>query len=121
MKIGLQLPNPHEAQQNIINHAKRFNVEVCGRRFGKTMLDVNESAPVLLAGHPVGGFFPTYKMLSETWRQFVDVFAPVRKSKNETEHRLELITGGVLEMWSMDAADTAREECISGYSSTRLP
>ena len=108
MKIGLQLPNPHEAQQNIINHAKRFNAEVCGRRFGKTMLDVNESAPVLLAGHPVGGFFPTYKMLSETWRQFVDVFAPVRKSKNETEHRLELITGGVLEMWSMDAADTAR-------------
>ena len=47
-------------------------------------------------------------MLSETWRQFVDVFAPIRKSKNETEHRLELITGGVLEMWSMDAADTAR-------------
>jgi hypothetical protein len=63
---------------------------------------------VLLAGQPVGGFFPTYKMLAETWRQFVDVFAPIRKSKNETEHRMELITGGVLEMWSMDAADTAR-------------
>jgi phage terminase large subunit-like protein len=72
------------------------------------MLDINESAPVLLAGEPVGGFFPTYKMLAETWRQFVDVFAPIRKSKNETEHRMELITGGVLEMWSMDAADTAR-------------
>ncbi len=63
---------------------------------------------MLLAGQPVGGFFPTYKMLAETWRQFVDVFAPVRKNKNEQEHRLELITGGVLEMWSMDAADTAR-------------
>lgn len=72
------------------------------------MLDIHEAAPVLLAGQPVGCFFPTYKMLSETWRQFVDVFSPVRKVKNEQEHRIELITGGVLEMWSMDAADTAR-------------
>lgn len=63
---------------------------------------------MLLEGYPVGGFFPTYKMLSETWRQFVEVFAPLRKSKNEQEHRMELVTGGVLEMWSMDAADTAR-------------
>jgi len=63
---------------------------------------------MLLAGYPVGGFFPTYKMLSETWRQFIDVFAPIRNNKNEQEHRLELVTGGVLEMWSLDAADTAR-------------
>ena len=108
MQINLTLPRPHEAQQQILNERKRFNVEDCGRRFGKTTLDINEAAPVLLAGYPVGGFFPTYKMLAETWRQFVDVFAPIRKSKNEQEHRLELVTGGVLEMWSMDAADTAR-------------
>lgn len=108
MQINLTLPRPHEAQQQILRELKRFNVEDCGRRFGKTTLDINEAAPVLLTGKPVGIFFPTYKMLAETWRQFVDVFSPVRKVKNEQEHRLELVTGGVLEMWSMDAADTAR-------------
>ena len=106
--VTLTLPRPHEAQQRMLDECKRFNVQVCGRRFGKTTLDINEAASVLLEGYPVGCFFPTYKMLSETWRQFIDVFAPVRKTKNEQEHRLELVTGGVLEMWSMDAADTAR-------------
>lgn len=106
--VKLILPRPHDAQQRMLDESKRFNVEVCGRRFGKTTLDINEAAPMLLEGYPVGGFFPTYKMLSETWRQFVEVFAPLRKSKNEQEHRMELVTGGVLEMWSMDAADTAR-------------
>jgi phage terminase large subunit-like protein len=106
--VNLTIPKPHRAQQRILSERKRFNVEACGRRFGKTTLDINEAEEVLLAGYPVGGFFPTYKMLSETWRQFVEVFAPIRRSKNEQEHRLELVTGGVLEMWSMDAADTAR-------------
>lgn len=108
MKINLILPKPHEAQLQMLHERKRFNVQDCGRRFGKTTLDINEAAEVLLEGYPVGCFFPTYKMLAETWRQFVNIFAPVRKSKNESEHRLELVTGGVLEMWSMDAADTAR-------------
>lgn len=108
MKINLILPKPHDAQKQMLQERKRFNVQACGRRFGKTTLDINEAAEVLLEGYPVGGFFPTYKMLSETWRQFKDTFAPICKTKNETEHRLELVTGGVLEMWSMDAADTAR-------------
>ena len=107
--IELTLPSkPHEAQQQILDEAKRFNVEVCGRRFGKTQLDIYEALPVVLAGDPVGVMFPTYKMLSEVWREFVNVFAPLKRSKNEQEHRLELVTGGVIEMWSAEAADAVR-------------
>ena len=107
-RIELTLPEPHEAQQRILDEAKRFNVEVCGRRFGKTQLDIFEAFPMVLAGQPVGVMFPTYKMLSEVWREFVNTFAPLKKDKSEQEHRLELITGGVIEMWSAEAADAVR-------------
>lgn len=107
-RIELILPKPHAAQQRILDEAKRFNVEVCGRRFGKTQLDVFETERMVLAGYPVGVMFPTYKMLSEVWREFVNVFAPLKKDKSEQEHRLELITGGVVEMWSAEAADAVR-------------
>jgi len=107
-RIELTLPEPHDAQQRILDEAKRFNVEVCGRRFGKTQLDIFEAFPMVLAGQPVGVMFPTYKMLSEVWREFVNTFAPLKKDKSEQEHRLELITGGVIEMWSAEAADAVR-------------
>lgn len=107
-QIELILPETHDAQQQILDEAKRFNVEVCGRRFGKTQLDIFEALPVVLAGDPVGVMFPTYKMLSEVWREFVNVFAPLKRNKNEQEHRLELVTGGVIEMWSAEAADAVR-------------
>ena len=108
-QIELILPNaPHPAQRQILDEAKRFNVEVCGRRFGKTQLDIFEAVPVVLAGAPVGIMFPTYKMLSDVWREFVNVFAPLKKDKSEQEHRLELVTGGVIEMWSAEAADAVR-------------
>jgi len=107
-RIELTLPEPHDAQQRILDEAKRFNVEVCGRRFGKTQLDIFEAFPVVLAGEPVGVMFPTYKMLSEVWREFVNTFTPLKKDKSEQEHRLELITGGVIEMWSAEAADAVR-------------
>lgn len=106
--IELILPKPHPAQQQILDEAKRFNVEVCGRRFGKTQLDIFETERMVLAGYPVGVMFPTYKMLSEVWREFVNVFAPIKKDKSEQEHRLELVTGGVIEMWSAEAADAVR-------------
>ncbi len=108
MKIDLILPRPHEAQQHILDNAGRFNVIDAGRRFGKSQMDINEAAPMLLAGQRVGAFFPTYKMLSETWREFLNVFRPLQRAKNETENRLELITGGLLEMWSLENPDTAR-------------
>lgn len=65
-------------------------------------MDINEAAPLLLAGKPVGIFFPSYKMLTETWRDFINVFAPVTNRKLEVEHRIELMTGGVLDMWSLE-------------------
>lgn len=71
----------------------------------------------MLSSMPVGCFFPTYRMLEDTWREFKRVFSPVSRSKNESEHRLELITGGTLEMWSLDSSTA---DSVRGHSYRRI-
>jgi hypothetical protein len=47
-------------------------------------------------------------MLMDDWRSLKNILAPATRSKNEQEHRLETISGGVLEMYSLDNADAIR-------------
>ena len=88
----------------------RFNVLACGRRkhWGKTTLGVDLLVPPALEGKPVAWFAPTYKMLTEVWREVRRVFAPATARVSAQEHRLELVTGGVVDMWSLDTPNTAR-------------
>ena len=98
----------HPAQASIVENATRFNVLACGRRYGKTLLGLQRTERPLLDGHPVGWFSPTYKLLAEVWRDALIHYDAIKQSKSEQEHRLELITGGVLEFWSVDDPDPAR-------------
>jgi predicted phage terminase large subunit-like protein len=106
--IQLTLPKPHAAQQRVLREMRRFNVLACGRRFGKTTLSVDRLARPALEGFPVAYFSPTYKMLTEVWRTTQQTLAPVTKRVSVQEHRLELITGGIVDMWSLDTPDVAR-------------
>lgn len=47
-------------------------------------------------------------MLAEVWRDLKELLHPVVAKASEQEHRLELITGGTIDCWSLDSADTAR-------------
>lgn len=106
-QITLTLPRPHTGrtmggQQRIINEMRRYNVLDCGRRFGKTDLcEILVSKPIL-DGYPVGWFAPTYKILDDAWEEIKRLYRPITKSKDETGKVLTAITGGSLEMWSMD-------------------
>src|SRR3954467_9844470 len=95
----LHLPRPHAAQQQIIAQAKRFNVVCCGRRFGKSTLGLDRLLDPALHGQPVAYFAPTYKNLMEFWRAAVRTLAPVTARANAAEHRLDLVTGGLVDMW----------------------
>lgn len=111
--LRLVLPRLHDAQRKIVSQSRRFNVCCLGRRTGKTVLgmDVLIDGPRqkgALHGYPVAWYAPNYKLLSEVWRKLVRTLAPVTKAKNEQEKRIELITGGVVEMWSLDDADAGR-------------
>lgn len=106
--LRVKLPRLHEAQARVVSEARRWNVLACGRRFGKTTLLIDRLVHPALQGYPVAWFSPTYKMLAEVWREMREVLTPVVSRFNAQEHRLELITGGILDMWSLDAPDSAR-------------
>lgn len=108
MQIEIKLPKLHPGQLDVSREANRFNVLACGRRWGKTTFGIDRVAHPVLRGQPVAWFAPTYKNLSESWRIIQQVFKPVISRKLETEHRLELVTGGSLDMWSLDKPDVAR-------------
>lgn len=79
-----------------------------GRRYGKTTLGIDLAVEPALRGYPVGWFNPTYKLLSEAWRDLKRTLEPVTRSRSETEHRIELITGGVVEAWTLEDASAGR-------------
>jgi hypothetical protein len=82
---------------------------VCvGRRAGKTVLGLDRCADPAVLSFPVAWFSPTYKMLLEVWREAVRTFAPITKRRSSQERRIEFITGGLLEFWSLDNPDVAR-------------
>lgn len=108
--IRIKVDEPHPAQQQILDGEARFNVITCGRRFGKTRMALLRSLKPVLNGMPVAYFAPTYKMLTEFWRDAVELYKPVIApgGMNKAEHRFEVLGGGSFQMWSLDSAETVR-------------
>lgn len=104
----LKLPAPHQMQEKVRSEAKRFNVVCCGRRWGKTTFGIDQILPPLLAGYPCGWFAPTNKQLAPAWKEIVQVLKPITLRKREDLHTLYLLTGGEVELWSMENEDVAR-------------
>lgn len=106
--INILLPRLHDAQRRVIAQAKRFNVVCAGRRIGKTFLGVDRLVHPALAGSPVAWMSPTYRMLTEVWRTVKHSMQPLISGISEQQHRISLMTGGVIEMWSLEKADLIR-------------
>lgn len=101
----------HSGQQAVITHPARFKVISAGRRFGKTLLAVEWLALMdggALDGASVGFFAPTYKLLMEVWSDFERTLKPVTAKASRTEMRIELITGGKLDFWTLEDPDAGR-------------
>ncbi len=96
------LPYPHPAQQTVLQEAKRFNVVVCGRRWGKTDMGVTGSIETALDGKYSGWFAPTYKFTQEAWERHIELLPEaVIASVNKTDGIIKLITGGHIHFWTM--------------------
>ena len=104
----LVLPSLHPGQTEIVSERRRFNVAVMGRRWGKTRFGIRAAIHPILDGHPVGWFAPNYKFLTEAWRQLRYALQPITLSVNKSERRIELITGGSLDFWSLTDDDAGR-------------
>ncbi len=97
----VNLHEPHPAQAQVLREAKRFNTLCCGRRWGKSALAVNLLTEPALEGHPVGYFAPTYKLLEGTFAECLKSVSNIIHRKHENQ-KIELITGGSIEFWSLD-------------------
>jgi len=110
----IALDELHPGQLKVISEARRFNALKCGRRWGKTkmaeelLLSPENKTNGALSGYPVSYLAPTYKMLMEVWREMIDITQPITKSKSETEMRLELLGGGVIDFWSLENPNSIR-------------
>ena len=109
----INLPTLHPAQQKMLEESRRYNVAVCGRRFGKTFLaaDVLLNGPRkkgAMHGYPVALYAPTHQTMLESWRKLVQILKPVTAQKSEQNKRIDLVTGGSIEFWSLDNPDAGR-------------
>lgn len=105
--IRIELPQLHPAQASIAANRSRFRIVVCGRRFGKTELAKTTIIRSALRGFPVAYFAPSYKLLSQTWREIVKTVTPVADRVSNGEFRIELMGGGSVDAWSLDRDDAA--------------
>lgn len=106
--IRIELEATHDAQEEVLRNLARFNVINCGRRWGKDVLARRLYIEPGLHGKFCAWFNPNYTMLTDTWREVSNLLYPIAKRMNAQEHRIELITGGILDMWSLDAVNSAR-------------
>lgn len=104
----MTLPELHTAQVRVKSEAKRFNVLCCGRRWGKDTLGQELLVSMVLDGYPVAWFAPTFRMLVDNFRDVTRMVRPMATKVNATERRIELYTGGIIDMWSLDVPDAAR-------------
>lgn len=106
--LTIRLDRPHAGQQAVIAGAKRFNVLQCGRRFGKTALGLNRLIECALRGGRAAWFAPTYKLLTEVWRDLLAIVGPLSPKVLVDEKRVQLPTGGVIEFWTLEKPDAGR-------------
>ena len=107
-EIRIRLPRPHNAQQTVLDEAQRFGVLSCGRRWGKSWLGMSIIVRAAGRGQPVAWMSPTYRMLSDAWRSVREVLQPLTVAARADEHRIDLLGGGTVDMFSLDNPDTAR-------------
>lgn len=107
-ELRISIPAPHPGQQRILDSKARFNVVACGRRFGKTEVAKHLLIVASLPGQPVAYFCPTYGMLIDVWRAIVGMLRPFAVRISEEQHRIELVSGGLIDFFSLEAADAVR-------------
>ena len=111
MKITIPPLALHPGQQTILADPSRYRVIAAGRRFGKTLLAIEWlalEAGGALDGHPVAFFSPTYKLLLDVWSDLERTLKPVTRKANKTEMRIELMTGGKIDFWTLEDPDAGR-------------
>ncbi len=96
----VQLMPLHSSQREVYAGLAKRTVIRCGRRWGKSALIEVVAGYDALRGQRVGIFAPDYKRVTEMYANLTRTLKPATKSSNKTELTIELITGGVIDIWT---------------------
>ena len=110
----LRLYNPKPSQKAVFDSKARFLVMDCGRRWGKSLTALNW---LLKSAWEQGGenfwVVPIYKIGAIAWRKLeAGVPRGAIKRISQVEMRMELISGGAIEIRSADNPENLRGEGI---------
>jgi hypothetical protein len=103
----ITLPELHSNQEKVKAEAARWNVLDCGRRWGKSVLATDLICETSIQGWPAGYFAPTYKLLEGTFKETYSLLEPIVSRKHDNQF-IELLTGGLIEFWSLDNPNAGR-------------
>lgn len=106
--VQVRLVKLHDGQRLVAESSARFRVVMCGRQSGKTTAGVRWVIEPALQGFATAWMAPTYKLAGEAWREILERVGPIVARQNEQDKRIELVTGGVIEVWTLDSPDPAR-------------
>ena len=98
----------HTSQLDVYRRLRRFSVLEIGRRWGKTTFGVQLGIEGAILGNKCGWFAPTYKYLAEPIRDFERALAPVLARFDRVEKRMEFLTGGSIDFWTLEDVDSGR-------------
>lgn len=104
----MELDLPHTSQDEVLRQRARFNVLSAGRRWGKSVIAINLLIEAALLGKKCGYFGPTYKLINEVYRELKQRIEGAIIQSNDQEKRIELLSGGVIECWSLQRRDSGR-------------
>lgn len=107
-EVTVTVPGKLSWNKRVISQRRRFNVIAKGRRGGGTTLAVRFAIKALLRGESVGWFSATFDLLAEAERAIIRRILPIMRKANASEHRYEVVTGGVLELQSLKTEISAR-------------
>lgn len=107
MRKEVILPELHINQEKVKAESARWNVLDCGRRWGKSVLATDLICETSIQGWPAGYFAPTYKLLEATFKETYSILEPIVSRKHDNQF-IELITGGLIEFWSLDNPNAGR-------------
>ena len=119
MKITIPY-KPRPLQQEIHKNLKRFNVLVCHRRFGKTVLTINEIIKKCLQNKlPRPRYYyisPTYSMSKRIAWDYLKHYTNVlpKMEYHETELRADLPNGGRIQLLGCERPQTLKGLYMDG-------
>lgn len=97
----------HAGQKRVRASKIRHRIIRCGRRWGKTEFLIDETVRAVLHHKKVGWFIAQFQYIDEVWERLCEALEPWILKKNDSKHRITVIGGGSVEVWSFESNKNA--------------